>query len=84
MGAPQVCVISDGIVTTANAGDSRAAVVRVNDSGHLELYRLSADHNTNNEDEMKALADAKLDVDDQLLGSDPVSPSSGMNETKAA
>lgn len=79
-GAPQVCLIKDGIVTTANAGDSRAAVVRVNDSGHLELHRLSVDHNTQNEDELTELSNAKLDVDDELLGSQPVNPSSGMHE----
>jgi serine/threonine protein phosphatase PrpC len=71
---PQVCLLSDGIVTTANAGDSRAAVVRVNDSGHLELHRLSEDHNTLNEDELTELYNAKLNVDDELLGSQPVRP----------
>ena len=47
--------------------------VRVNAFGQMELRRLSDDHNTDSAEELEALREAKLNQDDQPLGSHPVS-----------
>lgn len=66
-----VCIVRQGKLVVANAGDSRAAVVRVNAFGQMELRRLSDDHNTDSAEELEALREAKLNQDDQPLGSHP-------------
>ena len=45
----------------------------MNAFGQMELRRLSDDHNTDSAEELEALREAKLNQDDQPLGSHPVS-----------
>jgi len=61
-----VALVFNNRLYVANAGNSRALLCRTDpeeEGGTLRVFQLSVDHNLNNDDECKRLADIGIDVD---------------------